>query len=120
MTSVVNTSQGPTGLGVHTTAGDWVEDFGNARLVDGRARVELDPIFIEAVTIDSDNPLLVFLQPNDPTCKGLAAMPGRTGFDVVELLDGTSADGFTYRVVAKRKGFEQRRLELVEVPHETQ
>jgi hypothetical protein len=47
-------------------------------------------------------------------------MPGRTGFDVVELLDGTSADGFTYRVVAKRKGFEQRRLELVEVPHETQ
>jgi hypothetical protein len=37
-----------------------------------------------------------------------------TGFDVVELRGGSSSVPFCYRVVAKRKGFEQKRLDYCE------
>jgi hypothetical protein len=53
----------------------------------------------------------VFLQPQDPECEGLAAVLSTTGFDAVELRHGTSNGRFTYRVVAKRKGFESNRLD---------
>ena len=36
---------------------------------------------------------------------------GIASFDVVELNDGTSSVPFSYRVVAKRRGFEHRRLD---------
>jgi hypothetical protein len=36
---------------------------------------------------------------------------GQTGFDVVERQGGSSNGTFDYRVVAKRKGFESRRLD---------
>jgi hypothetical protein len=114
MTSIVLTSKGPTGLGVHTTAGDWVEDFGEGTLSNGRGHVDLDPVFLETVTISKDHPLKVFVQPQDPACKGVAAIPGSTGFDVVELLEGRSNGAFAYRVIAKRKGCEESRLEIVE------
>ena len=115
MTSVVLTSKGPTGLGVHTTAGDWVEDFGEGRLTDGRCRIELDPLFLETVTIDSDHPLKVFVQLHDEGSHGVAVKKGTTGFDVIELESGKSNGTFDFRVVAKRKGFEEKRLDLCEV-----
>jgi len=118
MTSVVRTSKGPTGLGVHTTAGDWVEDFGEGKLAKGRVHIDLDPIFLETVKIDDDHSLLVFIQPQDPTCNGLSVIPGKTGFDVVELLNGTSDASFAFRVIAKRRGFEERRLEVIEAARE--
>ncbi len=39
---------------------------------------------------------------------------GLTGFDVVELQGGTSSVPFIYRVMAKRKGFEAKRLDVCE------
>jgi hypothetical protein len=71
----------------------------------------LDPLFLETVTVDEDDPLNVFLQPQDPNCRGLAAVPGTSGFDAVELFGGSSNGWFSYRVVAKRKGFEDKRLD---------
>jgi hypothetical protein len=108
---VVKTSQGPTLLYCQESPENWFEDFGRALLVDGKAHVELDPLFLETVTVDEDNPLNVFLQPQDPDCKGIAAVPGTTEFDAVELFDGSSNGWFSYRVVAKRKGFEDKRLD---------
>jgi len=112
--SIVLTSRGPTGLDVVTSAGNWVEDFGEGRLVNGTAHVELDPLYLETVTINKKYPMKVFLQPQDMDCKGLAAIPGFTGFDVGELLGGESNSSFTYRVIAKRKGFEDKRLDYCE------
>jgi hypothetical protein len=108
---VVKTSQGPTLLYCQESPENWFEDFGRAQLVDGKAHVELDPLFLETVTVDEDNPLNVFLQPQDPYCRGLAAVPGTTGFGAVELFGGSSNGWFSYRVVAKRKGFEEKRLD---------
>ena len=108
---VVETSQGPTLLYCQESPENWFEDFGDGQLVDGRCHVELDPLFLETVTIDATNPLNVFLQPQDPECEGLAAVASFTGFDAIELRHGTSNGRFTYRVVGKRKGFEDKRLD---------
>jgi hypothetical protein len=109
---VVRTSEGPTLLYCQESPECWFEDFGEGRLVNGRCHVELDPLFLETVTIDAGNPIKVFVQLHDETCRGVAVKKGATGFDVVELGGGTSNGTFDYRVVAKRKGYESDRLEL--------
>jgi hypothetical protein len=109
---VVRTSEGPTLLYCQESPECWFEDFGEGRLANGRAHVELDPLFLETVTIDESNPMKVFVQLHDETCRGVAVKKGRTGFDVVELQNGRSSGTFDYRVVAKRKGYEGDRLEL--------
>ena len=113
LTSVILTSEGPAGLGVHTTAGDWVEDFGDGRLASGKAHIQLDPLFLEAVTIDSNHPMMVFIQLGDQ-CKGVYVKKSATHFDVIECDNGKSSVSFDYRIVAKRKGAEDRRFEHVE------
>ncbi|MCU0613277.1 MAG: hypothetical protein MUE60_16015, partial [Candidatus Eisenbacteria bacterium] len=109
--TVVRTSQGPTGLDVVTAAGSWVEDFGEGRLESGRAHIELDPVFLETVTIDTANLMKVFVQLEDEESPCLRIRRGFTGFDVES---GTSDSAFWYRVVAKRKGFEAKRLDVCE------
>jgi hypothetical protein len=108
---VVKTSRGPTLMYCQESPENWFEDFGEGQLADGRAHIELDPLFLETVTIDEANPMHVFVQLHDPNCEGVAVDRGRTGFDVIELKNGTSAVSFSYRIVAKRKGFEAKRLD---------
>jgi hypothetical protein len=107
------TSRGPTGLDAVTAAGSWVEDFGEDQLMNGRCHIELDPLFLETVTIDDSNPMKVFVTPDDPDCDGVAVIRGITGFDVIELHDGTGDTRFVYRVVARRNGFEEKRLDYI-------
>jgi hypothetical protein len=88
----------------------WFEDFGEGQLVNGRAHIELDPLFLKTVTVDQQNQMKVFIQLNDPDCNGTAVIRGTQGFDVVELMNGKGSASFTYRVVAKRRGYESVRL----------
>jgi len=88
---------------------NWFEDFGEGRLTNGRAHIELDPLFLNTVTINQSNPMKVFIQLNDD-CYGTYVKTSSTGFDVYELQKGTSDASFTYRVVAKRRGYEDIRL----------
>ncbi len=90
---------------------NWFEDFGEGQLMNGRSHIELDPLFLETVTIDAANPIKVFITPDNPNCKGVAVLRGSTGFEVVELHSGVGNSRFAYRVVAKRKGFEGKRLD---------
>jgi hypothetical protein len=108
--SVVKTSQGPTLLYCQESPENWFEDFGEGQLVNGRCHIVLDPLFLETVTIDDANPMKVFIQLRDD-CKGTYVKTGTCGFDVMELQGGASTAGFAYRVVAKRKGFEAKRLD---------
>jgi hypothetical protein len=109
-TAIVPTSQGDRKLYSQESPEVWFEDFGQGKLVGGMARIELDPLFLETVTIDEKNPLKVFIQLNDD-CNGVYVQRQATAFEVKELRDGTSCAQFTYRAVAKRKGFETARLE---------
>ena len=42
---------------------------------------------------------------------------GWTSFDVIESNGGSSNAAFDYRIVAKRKGYSQIRLEHAEIPN---
>jgi hypothetical protein len=108
---IVKTSQGPTALYCQESPENWFEDFGEGRLINGKAHIELDALFLETVTINDANPMKVFVQLHDRNCRGVAVEKGLTGFDVIELQDGASNGSFDYRIVAKRKGFEQKRLD---------
>ncbi len=91
----------------------WFEDFGEGQLKQGKADIQLDPTFLKTVTISEEHPMKVFIQLNDD-CNGVYVKRGNTGFSVVELNNGKSDAHFTYRVVAKRKGYENVRLEKIE------
>ena len=88
-----------------------MEDFGEAQMVNGEARVALDPAF--ANVIDEGSNYLVFLTP-EGDCKGLfLASKSRTGFDVRELQGGHASIGFEYRIVAKPVGDRSVRLPMI-------
>jgi hypothetical protein len=119
MRSFIPAADGHVALGVHTTAGDWVEYFGEGVLRNGRADVQLDGLFLETVTINENHPMKVFVQLHDEMCQGIAVKKSQSAFSVVELNGGRSSGTFDYRVVARRKGYEDASLELVQgVPTE--
>ncbi len=94
---------------------NWFEDFGEGQLVNGNAHVDLDSLYLRTVTVDATNPMKVFVQ-LEGDCKGVYVDKGATDFDVRELQGGTSNVSFSYRVVAKRKGFEDMRMATVKLP----
>jgi hypothetical protein len=93
-----------------TTAEGYVEDFGRAALVDGRADVALDLDFAALVGSDDYD---VFLTPCGD-CRGLYVSEQRpAAFAVRELQGGTASLPFSYRVVARRRDVPTPRLERV-------
>jgi hypothetical protein len=88
----------------------WFEDFGSGQLVAGEIRIDLDPVFLQTVTIDAEHPMKVFITLNGD-CNGVFVVKDLDHFVVRELRNGASFAAFDYRVVAKRRGFEDDRLE---------
>jgi hypothetical protein len=92
-------------------AENWFEDAGSAQLVSGKATVQLDQVF--AQTVNGEMDYHVFLTPNGE-CEGLfVASKGAQGFEVRELRQGHSNISFDYRIMARRKGYENVRMEDV-------
>jgi hypothetical protein len=92
---------------IHTPE-SWFEDAGSGQLSGGEAVVSIESVFGE--TINTGVEYHVFLTPNGD-CKGLyVAQKSAGSFVVKELGGGTSNIAFDYRIMAKRKGFEQVRL----------
>jgi hypothetical protein len=91
-----------------------IEDFGRARLANGVARVELEPMFAQMAAAADYS---VFLTPNGD-CRGLyVAEKSAAGFTVRELQGGSASLEFDYRVVARRTGSQARaRFAIVDEP----
>jgi hypothetical protein len=105
---VDTTSYGKRQLYAVESPENWFEDFGKADIIQGRTVVKLDPIFAETVSTQTD--YHIFLTPRGD-CKGLyIANQTATSFEVKELQSGKSNLAFDYRIVAKRKGYEETRL----------
>jgi hypothetical protein len=93
------------------SAENWFEDFGSGVLTNGAMTVPLDPIF--ASTVNTAIDYHVFLTPRGE-CEGLYVTNlTPSGFEVRELHHGSSNVAFDYRIVAKRAGSENLRLEDV-------
>ncbi len=91
--------------------GVWFEDFGSAQLQNGAVTVQLDPLF--AKTVNTDMEYHVFLTPLGE-CNGLYVVnKTASGFEVRELGGGTSNVAFDFRIVARRAGYENTRMEVI-------
>jgi len=90
---------------------NWFEDFGSGTLAKGAASIKFEPAFVQ--TVNTRTEYHVFLTPKGD-CKGLyVSNESATSFEVRELGGGTSDVAFDYRIVAKRNGYENARLEDV-------
>jgi hypothetical protein len=105
--AVVPTDQGDRLLYTEESTEVWFTDYGFGTLTDGAAFIPIDPIFRQ--TVNLDEPFHVFVQ-----AYGDAELyvTNRTadGFEV-HLGEGDPNVEFSYRLVARRRGFEGDRLE---------
>jgi hypothetical protein len=105
--AVVGTSSGARALYAEEATEVFFTDYGFARLKNGRAWIPLDMTFTE--TVNAGEPYHVFLEEYGDADLRVARRTF-SGFEVV-LRNGDAAAEFSYRIVAKRRGFEGARLE---------
>lgn len=75
-------------------------DYGHGKLINGVARINIDPILSKNIIVDDRHPLKVFIQ-LEGDCKGVfVANKTSTSFEVHELQGGLSNVDFTYSIVA--------------------
>jgi len=94
----------------------WFEDFGTGQLIGGEATVSLEPIF--AQTVNLAETYHVFLTPiGDEPVLLFVTSKGPAGFTVrgVTLSGEPAGATFDWRIVAKRAGYEDQRLESANV-----
>lgn len=104
--AVVATDEGSRLLYSEEATEVWFSDYGFGQLQDGKAVIAIDPLF--AQTVNLAEPYHVFVQVyGDAEVYVADRLPG--SFEV-HLRDGDPAVEFSYRLVAKRLGFEEERL----------
>ena len=91
----------------------WFEDFGEGRLVKGKADVKIDPDF--AKTVNLKKRYHVFVTPHSTKISGLAVVARLAGRFCVEHPDGGNGT-FSYRVVAQRADISVPRLKRMKMP----
>jgi hypothetical protein len=78
------------------------QDLGTSQLVNGRVHITLDPLLSKNIYVSPEKPLKVFIQ-LEGDCKGVyVTNKTATGFDVIELNNGTSNTPFSYQLIANR------------------
>jgi hypothetical protein len=105
--AVVGTSSGARALYTEESSEVWFTDYGQGRLTGGKARIAMDRTFAETVSLGE--PYHVFVQTYGDADL-MVVRRSASGFDVVRRGSGEDAE-FSYRIVAKRRGFERQRLE---------
>lgn len=78
------------------------QDYGSGQLMNGRANITLDPILSKNILVNEQHPLRVFVQLRGD-CNGVyVTNETATGFEVVELMGGSSNAKFNWSVTANR------------------
>lgn len=89
----------------------WFEDLGGGKLVNGSTHIALDEMFLETVFIDETHKMRVFIQ-EEGESNGLIVIKDADGkgFTVKEKNGGTSNIEFSYRIMAKRRFYQNQRF----------
>jgi len=80
----VATSRGNQHLYVIESPEIWFEEIGGGQLVNGEARIELDPLFLETVFIDERHPMHIFIQ-LEGEANDVYVIKDKAGFTVKEF-----------------------------------
>jgi hypothetical protein len=94
----------------------WFEDFGDAKLVKGKAQVKLPRDFAAAIKTDAYH---VFLSPYGGSNGIYVSKRTREGFVVEEQGGGKSSLTFSFRIVGKRKDVKAERFAKMGAPKGT-
>ena len=105
--AVVPTDDGSRLLYTEEATEVWFADYGFGQLQEGTAAIKIDPIF--AQTVNLQEPYHVFVQVYGDADVYVSARTPEM-FEVL-LRDGDPNVEFSYRLVAKRSGFEDLRLD---------
>ncbi len=89
----------------------WFEDLGGGKLTNGSTHIALDAMFLETVFIDAEHTTRIFLQ-EEGESNGLIVIKDADGkgFTVKEKNNGTSNIDFSYRIMAKRRFYQDQRF----------
>lgn len=89
----------------------WFEDMGFNKLINGESHVTLDELFLETIYIDATHKPHIFIQDLGDT-KGLIVTmdSDNKGFTVKEKKGGISNSDFSYRILAKRRFYQNQRF----------
>jgi hypothetical protein len=90
----------------------WFEDFGEAKLVKGKAQIKLPRDFAAVINVDSYH---VFLTPYGASNGLYVSKRTRQGFVVEEQGHGKSSLSFSFRIVGKAKDVKAGRFAKVKV-----
>lgn len=83
------------------------QDYGIGNLVNGYAKIDIDPILTKNIRVDETHPMKVFIQ-LEGDCKGVYVFnKTATSFEVKELQNGNSNVSFSYQIVAFRADEER-------------
>ncbi len=78
------------------------QDFGTGQLVNGYAKINIDPVFSKNIVVNQEHPLKVFIQ-LEGNCNGVyVTNKSATSFEVFELQNGTSNVPFSWFITATR------------------
>ena len=93
------------------------EDYGVGKLVNGKAQIEIDPIFAKNIVVNDEHPLKVFIQ-LEGDCNGVFVTDkSSASFTVKELANGNSNVSFSWHIVANRID-DKNEQGLIESKHE--
>lgn len=103
VSTLINDSQGTPRILFAPESPEIVfQDYGIGQLVNGQARINLDPILKSALHIDENHPLKVFVT-LEGDCNGVYVTDKTAdGFTVKELQGGNSNVPFSWQIVANR------------------
>lgn len=76
------------------------QDFGVGQLVNGEARINIDPILKKSIYVDAQNPLKVYVTLEGDWNGVFVTNKSANGFTVKELNGGTSNAAFSWQIVA--------------------
>ncbi|NVO02518.1 MAG: hypothetical protein HXX09_07415 [Bacteroidetes bacterium] len=81
------------------------QDFGTGILVNGTAKIVLDPIFSKNIVVNEKHPLRVYVQ-LEGNCNGVyVTNKTQEGFEVIELNNGNSNVQFSWFISANRADY---------------
>src|SRR3989339_2243555 len=108
--AIVETSQGATALYCEESSEVWFGDYGLGKLNNGEVRINIESLFSETVNLNEVYHVFVQARGNSDlfTCNY-----DNTGF-TVKSSNGDMNVEFSYRIVAKRLGYEARRLKKID------
>jgi hypothetical protein len=89
----------------------WFEDLGFGETTNGETHIKLDNLFLETVYIDTTHKIHVFIQESGESNGLFVRMDAdNKGFTVKEKNNGTSNSEFSYRIIAKRRFYQDQRF----------